>query len=104
MEIQQYSLNDPHTEELTITIKPGTAWALYTDFGPSGPCGQSCDITCPWATLYFSDAGEEFIEWLRRNPPRRGVRSNLITGIVGQFSSGNGSVVLVKKTEEEVQS
>lgn len=37
---------------VTIDLKPGTAWMLYMDDGPGGPCGQSMRTTCPHGVLH----------------------------------------------------
>lgn len=43
-------------------------YVAYEDSGPSGPCGQSVEITMPWQKLYvFKDreAARPFIEKVR---------------------------------------
>jgi len=44
-----------------------TVYVNYTDQGPAGICGQSCDVTNPWNRLYIFDdydTARQFMESL----------------------------------------
>lgn len=94
-----HRLDDPFGPLPPLELKPGTAFALYVDQGPSGPCGQSMDTTCPWAQLHLFDTYEELKE---AKIGRKGVKAHVIFGIVGEWSSpGHLTIVDNRKESDE---
>ena len=91
---QRYDLKHCHGDEFTITIKPGMGWAIYTDSGPSGPCGQSMSVTCPHA-IFALYPDEETMRASVESRFRQGKMANLIYGVVGEWATGNGAIVVV---------
>ena len=86
MATRVYSLTEPHSAELTITLKPGMAWMIYTDRGPAGMHGQTLDATCPhsaFAVFETEEAMRQFVAGLQRG---RGV--NLQYGVIGVPDGG----------------
>ncbi len=94
----RFDLQEPNSQELTVTLKPGMGWAIYTDRGPSGPCGQSMSITCPHSVFaVFPD--EASMRAAVDKMFRGGKQSNLQFGVIGEWSTGNGSIVVESKEE-----
>jgi len=73
-------------EGITIELKPGMAWALYTDNGPGGPCGQGSRTTCPHSVLSIwpnEDAMRKTLaEGIGRNK-----KGSVMTGVVDEWTS-----------------
>lgn len=91
-----YSLDRPYGESLHLTLKPGMAWAMYMDHGPLGICGQSMSITCPHCVFAVWPSEAEMRRSMEAGAFRKGVKSNMQYGVVGEYSTGNGSVVIYK--------
>ena len=73
----------------TLELREGMAWLLYTDQGPSGPCGQSMRITCPHAILHVWPSEQAMQDWLEVNKAgRTGQRAAIRLGVVGSYSGG----------------
>ena len=90
---------DRLTSPLTIDLKPGTAWMLYSDTGPGGPCGQSCRTTCPHA-VFSIWPNEEAMRVELENGIGRNKKCRLMWGVVGEYTSGGVFRVLVKDEDE----
>ena len=96
--MKQQALDDVHGQPVSITFKPGMAWALYSDEGPTGPCGQSMQITCPHSLLIVWDSEEAMREALREQAiGRKGKKQRLQWGVVGDYTAG-GVFTVVDKT------
>ncbi len=88
-------------DEMTITIKPGMGWCLWTDKGPAGPCAQSMDITMPWGGIMFFTDYDTCVEFIKNKKVRRGVQTNLLWGEVGSFGTGNVTLTVVERLPGE---
>jgi hypothetical protein len=75
------------TENLTIELKAGMAWALYSDDGPGGPCGQSMRTTCSHSVLHIWQAESAMREALASGIGRN-KKSRIMCGVVGDWTSG----------------
>jgi len=97
--MKQQALDDFHGEPVSITFKPGMAWALYSDEGPTGPCGQSMRITCPHSVLIVWDSEDAMREALReQSVGRKGAKQRLQWGVVGDYTAGGVFTVVDKTT------
>ena len=99
--VRSVSFKDGYNLPMNITLKKGMGWAIYTDFGPTGICGQSCDITCPWSGVTFFEDEDTMQKWLKERGHRKGSRANLQFGVIGEFWTGNGSIAYVPKDYAE---
>ena len=72
---------------VSIELKPGMAWALYTDTGPGGPCGQSMRITCPHAVLKVWP-NEDAMNAALEQGIGRNKRHTLFRGVVDEYTIG----------------
>jgi len=66
-------------------------WALYTDKGPLGICGQSMDITQPHA-MFVTWESEDAMRAGLKKVGRKGSRANLEYGVVGEWSTAGMSI------------
>lgn len=89
-----YSLNEPYREPLQLTLKPGMAWAMYMDHGPLGPCGQSMSVTCPHCVFAIWPSEPEMRRSMEAGVFRKGSKSNMQYGVIGEYSTGQGSIVI----------
>jgi hypothetical protein len=89
----RYDLHSEWSGELSLTLKPGMGWAIYTDHGPTGICGQSMSITCPHSVFRVWPDEESMRADLDKSF-RKGSKANLQFGVIGQWSSGRGAVVV----------
>lgn len=88
---------DSHAFPFNLCLENGMGWCLYSDEGPSGPCGQSCDTTCPHAYLAVwpsEDAMREAME--SKKAGRNGVRARVMWGVIGEWTAGNFSITINK--------
>ena len=85
--------------QMDITLKPGMGWAIYSDRGPSGVCGQACSITMPWCSIMFFSDEDTMHEYLKTKPHRNGVKQVLLYGVIGEYGIGNCTVVKVEPKE-----
>lgn len=92
-----YRLDDPYGPIPPLELNPGTAFALYMDRGPKGPCGQCMNTTCDWAQLHLFDTFEEL---KKARIGRNGVKAHVIMGVVGEWSSP-GHVTIVDHREQK---
>lgn len=94
-----YNLQDTWAGELNLTLKPGMGWAIYTDHGPTGICGQCMSITCPHC-MFILWPDEESMEKDLAKSFRKGSRHNLQYGVIGEWGTGNGSVIVKGKEDD----
>ena len=92
-----YRLDDPYGSLPPLELKQGTAFALYMDRGPQGPCGQCMSITCDWAQLHLFDTIDEL---KAAKIGRDGVKAHVIIGVVGEWSSP-GHLTIVDHREKK---
>jgi len=92
----EVDLSEPLGEK-EIVITDGMAWILYTDQGPSGPCGQLMSITCPHTVLRLWSSEDAMFKELNGREMmslfRRGVRQTVDWGVIGQFSTSKAKIV-----------
>lgn len=94
-------MNQPTTTQIdktygtgaTIDLKPGTAWAIYSDQGPQGPCGQSMDTTCPH-TVLMTWPNEEAMKAEMDSFKPRNKKHTLIWGVVDEYTAGGVFIVV----------
>jgi hypothetical protein len=96
-----YDLADEHRQAPMITWKPGTAWVLYSDDGPSGPCGQCMSTTCPWTILYVFKNEDEMREAVKGEIGRKGRKAKTIYGIIGDYTAGGRFMVSFPQKPQE---
>lgn len=53
----------------------------YQDEGPSGICGQSCSITCPWDQLHIFLTEKKAEEFQQKVKDYKGRKNARITGV-----------------------
>ena len=88
------------TEGLIVRLKSGMAWALYSDDGPSGPCGQSMRITCSHSVLHVWDSEFEMRAALEAGIGRN-KKARIMCGVVGEWTSrGVFGVVLHERKDD----
>ena len=87
-------LDRVYGEGITIELKPGMAWALYSDNGPGGPCGQSCRTTCPHSVLAIWP-DEDAMRATLANGIGRNKKARVMTGVVDEYTSGGVFRVMV---------
>ena len=96
---QRFDLQRPYSGGLTLTLKPGMAWLIYTDRGPVGPCGQSMSTTCDHSVFAVFESEDQLREYVQ-SWVRHGKAWNLQYGVIGEWSTGNGAVVVQRKEGE----
>ena len=69
-----------------IKLKPGMAWAIYSDDGPGGPCGQGGRTTCPH-TVLMTWPNEEAMRKAREGGIGRNKKHRLMCGVVDEWTS-----------------
>lgn len=87
---------------MALTIKPGMAWAIWTDKGPSGPCGQSMNTTMPHGGIMFFGNIDTLNAYFREHKGRKGVQTNLLWGEVGDWGTGNVTLSMITAGIENV--
>lgn len=80
-------LDNTYGKGVTIELRPGMGFFLYTDGGPGGICGQSMDITCPHANLFTFDC-EESLNKFVENFKGRNKKCRIWFGVVDKYTSG----------------
>ena len=103
--MRQLALDDFHGKPLSVEFKPGMAWALYSDEGPTGFCGQDMRMTCPHALLIVWDSDSAMREACRENAVgRNGSRKRLMWGVVGEYTAGGVFTVVDKRLDTPIES
>lgn len=74
-------------ERIVIDLVPGTAWAIYSDNGPQGPCGQCMRITCPHA-IFMTWPTEDAMREELKSFEFRNKKHTLMMGVVGEWTAG----------------
>jgi len=74
-------------QPINLHLSPGTAWCLYWDEGPGGPCGQSMRITCPHAIL-MTWSNEEDMRSAMETHKWRNKKHKIMWGVIDQWVSG----------------
>ena len=92
MQAKRLDLSEPDGGELEIKLKPGMAWAIYTDHGPTGIVGQCMSITCPHCSFVVWPDEASMRESLSKQFFRKGSRPNLQYGVIGEFGHGTVTV------------
>ena len=72
---------------ITVRLKAGMAWALYSDTGPEGPCGQSMRTTCAHSYLHVWNTEHEMRAAMDRGVGRNS-KARIMCGVVGDWTSG----------------
>jgi len=70
-----------------LDLKPGTAWLLYCDNGPGGPCGQSMRTTCPHSYL-MTWPNEDAMRRDLQDAKWRNKKHTLMWGVVDEYTTG----------------
>ena len=73
---------------ITVRLKAGMAWALYSDTGPEGPCGQSMRTTCAHSYLHVWNTEHEMRAAMDRG------------GVVGDWTRGGVFGVVLHDNEK----
>ncbi len=94
--MNRYDLKQPYGTKLNLELKPGMGWAIYTDTGPNGPCGQSMSVTCPHA-IFATWPDEESMKKDINSKFRNGKNTNIQYGVIGEWSTGNCAVIDFKE-------
>lgn len=74
-------------DSVSINLTAGMAWALYSDTGPSGPCGQSMRTTCAHSVLHVWANERDMREAMKRGIGRN-KKARIMCGVVGEWTSG----------------
>lgn len=88
-------LDRTYGKSVSIILKPGMAWALYSDNGPGGPCGQSCRTTCPHSVLSIWPNEDVMREALSSGNIGRNKKHTLMTGVVDEWTSGGNFRIII---------
>lgn len=95
-----YDLCDLLPDSLSLTIKDGNVLAIYYDDGPSGLCGQSMSITCPYMSIHLFDTEEEFKTYTKKySLNRTGKHAQIRHVVVGEYSCP-GKISIIKHHED----
>jgi hypothetical protein len=73
-----------NTGSLSVPLEQlvSRVWVLaYADDGPSGMCGQSCNITMPWRKLFFFESYEKLKEVSRKIEDDKSRKNSRVIGI-----------------------
>jgi hypothetical protein len=70
-----------------INLKPGNAWLLYNDNGPTGPCGQDGRTTSPLAELHIFDNEDAMREFATNEFKPRSKKGQASYGVVDEWYS-----------------
>ena len=87
-------LDRTYGKAVTINLKPGMAWALYSDTGPGGPSGQGSRTTCPHSVLSIWPNEEAMRATLSKGAGRNR-KHTLMTGVVDEWTSGGNFRVTI---------
>lgn len=85
-------INLQELDSFTLELKPGMAWAMYMDEGPTGICGQSMSITCPHC-VFATWPDEEAMRADVKKIGRGGSKSRIHWGVVGEWGTANCGIV-----------
>ena len=85
--LRNVDLDYTYGEGVAIELKPGMGWAIYSDNGPGGPCGQSMRTTMPHITLFTWPDENLMLEYLK-NAKWRNKKHVLVYGVVDGYTSG----------------
>jgi len=80
-------VDQTYGEGVTIKLKPGMAWALYSDEGPSGPCGQSVRAMSP-RTVLMTWPNEAAMRSALEKSTMDGKKKQIKWGVVDEYTAG----------------
>jgi hypothetical protein len=86
---------------ISVDLKPGTAWAIYMDDGPGGPCGQSMRTTCPHAILCTWPNEDAMREAMKDKNFGRNKKAKVMFGVIDSWSSPGVLTLAIHKEESE---
>ena len=72
---------------VTIDLKPGMAWALYFDDGPSGTCAQSMRVTCPHSVFHVWPNEDAMRDAVSNVHLGRNKTARIFYGVVDEWTS-----------------
>lgn len=80
-------VDQTYGQGVSVNLKPGMGWALYSDDGPGGPCGQSMRTTCPH-TVLMTWPNETAMREALKDRKWRNQKHKLLFGVVDGFTVG----------------
>ena len=82
--------------------KPGTAIVVYSDDGPSGPCGQGMETTCPHTAIHVFENEELMRSFCESHEWRNGKNWSVHAMVVGEFHSTGMSLTIHKQLDSAI--
>jgi hypothetical protein len=71
-----------------ISLKPGSAWLLYTDEGPTGPGAQCGRVTCPQTVIHTFENEDDMRSFMATFKPRS-KKGQISHGVVDEYYAGS---------------
>jgi hypothetical protein len=84
---KSFDLDQMYGESTAVHFAPGTAWLLYSDAGPGGPCGQGMRTTCPH-TYLMTWPNEAAMRQAMQQETWRNKKHQLMYGVVDEYTVG----------------
>jgi hypothetical protein len=82
----QYFLDTTWFTNQNIQLNIGNVLVVYTDDGPSGPCGQCMSVTAPHTYLLIYKTEDEFKKDMK-NIGRGGKNAKIRFVVIGEWSN-----------------
>ena len=92
---EEYFLDNTWFTNQNFPLNIGNVLVIYTDDGPSGPCGQSCSVTAPHTYISLFNSYDDFVK-NKDKIGRRGKNGQLRFVVIGEWSN-QGVFKLEKK-------
>ena len=89
-------IDQTYGETASVELRPGMGWALYSDDGPGGPCGQGMRTTCPH-TVLMTWPDESSMKESLKVAKWRNKNHRLIFGVVDEYTAGGIFRVVVNE-------
>ena len=92
-------LDRTYGECVSVELKPGMAWALYSDNGPGGPGGQGGRTTCPHSVLHVWP-NEDAMRASCADGLGRNKKARIMYGVVDEYTANGLFRVVVHESGE----
>lgn len=91
-----FTLPQHYGEPIELPVlTDGMVVAMVMDDGPTGICGQSMSITCPWQYLHFFPDESAFREYVKHKKLGRGGKGNKWAYcVVGENGTGTMNIII----------
>ena len=96
-----YELDRTYGKDVNICLKPGMAWILYSDNGPSGPCGQDMRTTGPHTAFHIFPNEQAMRQALEAGVGRNKISGHVDYGVVDEWTAASVFQVVIYGEEWE---